>query len=342
MIDIQNDESLEILKERLQDKANAEAVSLLKTASVDVEFDDIIDNAFADTENRKFPIYSPEMTVMSALYMQGQDVDPLVKEACDNALKEWGIENISVEMLSKEAEDNSIPDDLFLLPSQKKLPVIDEDTLSKSASALVGNLDNLNISEKIEASMNLYKIATEQYGVDRNDINSDVLRYAQEAPCDLNKLAMSVTERYAETHEPEYKEMIQKIASLKQEIDGTISFDKSVNAGIAYDLIMLDKKAGVLDIFDPALDVYNAPYIEPEVSETLEKSASENSIVIGRHTILENELYKIAEEDIDSAFPGLSSELFEDGVMSVEKVENFVNEMPVSAVEDLGSFLAGK
>jgi hypothetical protein len=342
MIDIQNDEGLEILKERLSDKSNLGAVSLLKEASIDADFDDIVSEAFADKENRKFPIYSPEMAITSALYMQTQDVEPLVKEACQKALEEWGVSEVSTEMLSKEADDNSIPDDLFLLPASKKLPVIDEETLEKSASALSSNLSNLSIPERIEASMNLYKIATEQYGISRDGINSDLLMYAQETPCDLNKLAMSVTERYAETHKPEYKNMIQKIASLKNEIGGSVSFDKSVNAGITYELISLDKTAGVLDIFDATLDVYNAPYIEPETSEGLEKSASEDSVVIGRHSVLENELYKIAEEDIDSAFPGLSNILFENGVMSVEKVENFVNEMPASAVDELGSFLAGK
>jgi hypothetical protein len=186
----------------------------------------------------------------------------------------------------------------------------------------------------------LYKIAIEQYGISRNDINDTVLRYAQETPCDLNKLAMSVTERWAETHEPGYKEVIQKIASLKDSISGSISFDKSVNAGIAYDIIMLDKKAGVLDIFDAVLDVHNSPYVEQENSLELEKSASENSVTIGRHTVSETELYKIAEDEFENAFPGLSSKLFEDGVMSIEKVENFAEEMPSSAVDALGSYLS--
>lgn len=344
MIDIQNDEGLEILRDRLSDASNREAISLLKTASVDIDFSDIIDEAFADKENREFPIFSPEMAVTSALYIQGQDVDPLVKEACDNALKEWGVSDlVSTEMLSKEAAENEIPDELFLLSNIKKLPVVDEESLYKSASALKGNIDNLSIPEKIEASMKLYKIATEEYGVKPEDLDENVVRYAQEAPCDLNKLAMAVTERYAETHNDKYKSMIQKIASLKQEIGGSVSFDKSLNAGIAFELSSLDKEANVLDIFDPVYDVFNSPYIEPNSNdEELEKSASENTIVVGSYSIPENELYKIAEEDLDSAFPGISSDLFEDGVMSVEKIENFTKEMSTGAIEALGGFLAGK
>jgi len=342
MIDIQNDEGLEFIKDRLTDKSNASAIPLLKTASIDIDFNDIIDSAFADEENRTFPIFSPEMAAMSAMYMQGQDVDPLTKEACVNALSEWGISGLSVDMLTKEAADNSIPEEMFLLRASKKLPVIDESSLNKSASVLVGNMDSLDIAERVEACTNLYKIATEQYGLTKDDMTDTIVSYAQEAPCDLNKLAMSVTERYAETHEAEYKTVIQKIASLKQDIGGSISFDKSINAGITYDLLMLDKQANVMDIFDAVLDVYNSPLIEAEENGSLEKSASENSIVIGSHTVLENSLYKIAEEDVESAFPGLSSELFEDGIMSVEKVENFVSEMPASAIDALGGYLASK
>lgn len=339
MIDIQNDEDLNYLRDRLQEPSNQNAAELLKEASIDAEFDDIISEAFADQENRAFPIYSPEMAVMSALYMQGQDVDPLVKEACAEALQEWGIDNVSTSQLSKEASHNSIPDEYFLLPESKKLPVVDEASLSKSASVLVGSLSTLDIAERVEASTNLYKMATEQYGVSRDSINVDIIRYAQEAPCDLNKLAMSVSERFAETHQDNYKGMISKIASLKSEIGGSVSFDKSINAGIAYDLFMLDKEAGVESVFDAVYDTFNSPYVE-QINEDLTKSASENSIVIGRHSVLESTLYKVAEEDIDSAFPGLSQSLFEDGVMSVEKVENFTKEMPASAIDALGGYLA--
>lgn len=340
MTDIQNDEGLCLLKERLEDAANSGAISLLKTASVDVDFEDIVDSAFADTENRLFPIYSPEMTVMSAMYMQTQDVDPLVKEACAQALKEWGIDSISVEPLVKEAADNMIPEELYLLRAAKKLPVIDEASLEKSASVLNGNMQNLSIAERVEASVNLYKIATEQYGVKPEDLSEYVIRYAQEASCDLNKLAMSITERYAETHNADYKSMIQKIASLKEELGSSVSYDKSLNAGITYDLFALDKEAGVTDIFDAVLDVHNTPFIYDE-DGTLSKSASENTVIVGRYSISETELYKIAEDSFENAFPGISRSLFEDGVMSVEKVESFVKEIPSSAVDALGKYMAG-
>jgi len=340
MIDIQNDDGLSVLKERLTDPSNIKAAGLLKTASIDADFGDIIDAAFADPVNRKFPIYSPDMSVVSALYMQGQDVDPLVKEACDNALKEWNIEEVATESLVKVASfDEGIPEDMFLLASSKKLPIVDQATLEKSASFLIGNMNSLDVAERVEASSKLYKIATEQYGISPDSMNEAVIRYAQEAPCDLNKLAMSVSERFAETQHAAYKEMIPKIASLKEEIGGSVSFDKSVNSGIAYDLFMLDKEANALDIFDSVYDVFNAPFMENEEGE-LEKAASENSIVIGHYTINENDLSKVAEEDVESAFAGFASSICEGGAVSAEKLEKVAEDMTLEAQNTLGKFLA--
>lgn len=340
MVDIQNDEGLLVLKEKLEANNTPEVISLLKTASVDIEFDDIIDEAFADKENRMFPIFSPEMAAMSALYMQGEDVDELTKEACEKALKDWGIDFISLDSLEKQASEE-IPEDMFLLPSKKKLPVFNDETLYKSASTLVSNFNSLSIADKVEASSNLYKIATEEYGMAPEDLDEKIIRYAQEAPCNLNKLADSVTERYAETHLDGYKDMIQKIASYKKEIGGSVSFDKSINAGIAYDLIMLDKEAGVVDIFDAVYDVHNSPFIVNEDTGELEKSASENTITIGDYTVTESQLYKVAEEDFNQAFPGSSELIFDGDSISEEKLENFMESAPKSAVNTIGEFIAG-
>jgi len=324
MVDIQNDEGLMVLKEKIEANKSSEVIDLLKTASIDAEFDDIIDEAFADKENRMFPIFSPEMTAISALYMQGEDVDELTKQACEKALKDWGIDFISIDSLEKQASED-IPDDMFLLPSQKKLPVIDDETLYKSASTLVSNFNSLSIADKVEASSNLYKIATEEYGLKPEDLDEKIIRYAQEAPCNLNKLADAVTERYAETHMDGYKDMIQKIASYKKEIGGSVSFDKSINAGIAYDLVMLDKEAGVMDIFDAVYDVHNSPFIVNEETGELEKSASESTIVVGDYTIPETQLYKVASEDFEHAFPGAAELIFDGDSISEEKLERLTN-----------------
>lgn len=338
MIDIQKDDTLSVLGARLRDPENKVAADLLKEASIDNDMSDLVDEAFADRENRMFPIFSPEHAVMSALYMQTQEVDPLVKEACDNALKDWGIEGISTDM-KIEKENVGIPEDRFLIPSRMKLPVVDEETLEKSASALKGVFGQLKLPEKLKAAGKLYKFATEEYGVDPSSLDEDVLKYALKVPCDLNKLASAVSDRYAETHFEKYKDMITKIAALKEEIGGSISFDSSTNNGIGLELYRMDQEAGVDTVFDAIYDTFNSPYVE---DANLGKIAAEpiESIEIGGYTVTEDDLLKISSADIESVAPGLSEEIFDGDEISMEKLSKKVGFMSYSASMNLGRILS--
>jgi hypothetical protein len=338
MIDIQNDDKLSVLGSRLRDPENSVAADLLKEANIDEDFSNMVDEAFADKENRMFPIFTPEYATMSALYMQTQDVDPLVKEACDKALKDWGIEGISTEM-KIDSNHVGIPDDRFLIPSRMKLPVVDKDSLEKSASALNGVFGQLELPEKLKAAGKLYKFATEEYGMSPNELSEDVLRYALRVPCDLNKLASSVSERYAETHMDEYKEMITKIANLKSEIDGSVSFDSSTNSGIGLELYRLDQKAGVTEVFDAIYDTFNHPYVE---DSSLEKEASSviDTLSIGGFDIEESQLEKLSSHDLDAIAPGFAEEVFDGDTISIEKLNEKIGHMSYSASNALGRMLS--
>ncbi len=337
MTDIQNDEGMNILANRLKDQRNRPAVELLKTASIDTDFNDLVDESFADQENRRFPIFSPEFAVISALHMQTQEVDPLVKQACSNALLDWKIEGISPEC-AYDKEDIGIPADRFLMPHKLKLPVIDETSLEKSASVLNGIFDQLEIPEKMVASRKLYKFATEEFGMDPTGLSANVVRYAQQSPCDLTKLASSVSSRYAETQNPKYQEFIVKIAALKEDIEGSVSFDTSINSGIALDLFKIDKESG-LNQADAIYDTFNAPFMINTEGE-MEKVATTNSIQVGRYSISENSLMKIASGEIESVYPGLESKIFEEGVISPEKLVSFTEQITPSAAEEIGRFLS--
>lgn len=338
MIDIQNDDKLQILGERLRDPDNIVAADLLKRASINDDFSDLVDEAFADKENRKFPIFSPEYTVMSALHMQVQDVDPLVKEACDKALKDWGIEGVSTDSIV-EPENQGIPLDRFLLPTKHKFPVIDQETLEKSASALKGVFNQLELPEKLKAARKLYKFATEEYEMSPEDLGEDIMRYSLNASCDLNKLASLVSERYAETHNDEYKNFIEKIASLKDEIGGSISFDKDLNSGIGMELYRIDQSSNVTDIFDAVYDTFNTVGIE---DGSMEKVASYglDMVEIGGYSIPEDNLLKISSHDVEYAMPGLSEKIFEGGEISVDKINGLSKELSSAAIENIGKVLS--
>ncbi len=339
MIDIQNDDKLQVLGERLRDPDNSIAADLLKSASVSDDFSDLVNEAFADQENRRFPIFSPEYTAMSALHMQVQDVDPLVKEACDKALSDWGIHGISTDTIV-DSENQGIPLDRFLIPTKHKLPVIDEASLEKSASALKGIFGQLKLPEKLKAAEKLYKFATSEFGMSPDDLDEDILRYSLNASCDLNKLANSISDRYAETHSLEYKNILHKVASLKDDVGGAISFDKDLNSGIALELYRADQEAEVTDIFDAIHDTFNTVGLE---SEDMTKIASPglNMVEVGGYSIIEDNLLKISSADAEAAMTGLSSKIFENGEISMDRIEKLSNDLSVSAVSDIGRVLSG-
>ncbi len=338
MIDIQNDDNMGVLAGRLKDPDNIVAVGLLKEASIDVDFSDLVDESFADQENRKFPIFSPEFATISAMHMQTQDVDPLVKEACDNALSDWGIEGVSTDCAYNK-EEVGIPHDRFLMPHKLKFPVIDEESLEKSASALDSVLDSLSMPEKMVASKKLYKFATEEYGMDPGDLSGDVIRYAQQSPCDLNKLASSVSERYAETHNDKYQDFIAKIASLKEDIGGSVSFDTSTNSGIGLDLFRIDQESGVENSYDAIYDTFNAPFMI-DTNRDIEKVATIATVNIGGYDILEDSLLKMAASELEDTYPGLSAEVFAGDSLSIDKLIDFAEEVTPSAANVIGKFLS--
>jgi hypothetical protein len=338
MIDIQTDNTLAVLGARLRDPENIVAADLLKTASIDTDFSDLVDDAFADKENRRFPIFSPEYAAMSALYMQVQEVDPLVKEACDKALRDWGIEGISTDM-KIEKDAINVPEDRFLVPSRMKFPVVDEETLEKSASALKGVFHTLELPEKLKAAEKLYKFATMEYGVDPEELDEDILRYALKVPCDLNKLASAVSERYAETHFDKYKDFIEKVASLKDDIGGSISFDESLNNGIGLELYRIDQEAGVANEFDAIYDVFNSPYVK---DEGLGKVAANTvkTVVIGGVEVEESQLMKLSSADIDHVAPGFSEQIFTGDSIDMDKLHSTLNNMSTFAAAELGKIIS--
>ena len=339
MIDIQTDHDLSILARQLQDEHNAVAAELLKEATINDNFQELVDEAFADPANRKFPIHTPEHTVMSALYMQVQEVDPLVKEACEKALDAWGIEGIPLEIEQPEGIAD-IPADRFLLPHKKKLPIIDEETLEKSASTLNSYWSQLSMAEKAKAASKLYKIATEEFDVPPEALGEHILRYSLHTPCDLNKLSMSIMDRYEETQNDAYGALLTKISKLKEDIEGSVVYDTGINNDIAIELYEIDKDSGVVGKFDAIYDTFNMPYTK--TADDMVKTASPviEKVDIGGFEISKDELYKISRSDFEEAFPGLSDKVFEGDDLVLEALQEELQYLPKSASYEIGRVLS--
>jgi len=344
--DIQNDEQMLIFQELAQE-TTPEVVDLLKSAALTEDYDDLIKEAFADPNNRAFPISSLPDTVISAMYLNAQDeVNPLVKEACNQALEEWGVPEGTlrvVDRLEKTASDENVT---YLLPDRKKLPVIDEATLMKSASVLKEHFSGLGELEKLESVQSLEKLSMAYTGERASDMMSDEMAaYSMENSCDLSKLAMSVHERTSIVEEedlPAYQFFLEKLSAIRAQNGSLVSIDKNLNIGVLNDLLELDKQAGIRQEFNAVLDVFNKREYPTDESIGLNKiaSAAQETMYIGGFDI---GLQKLAQIDEDAAailLPDSLHHVIVNGAIDLDKLAQAVDVLPESAAQVIGQTLA--
>jgi len=343
--DIQNDEQMLVFQELVQG-ASGEVVGLLKSASLSEDYDDLIKEAFADPENRAFPISSLPDTIISAIYLNSQDeVDPLVKEACNQALEEWGVpeETLRVtERLEKTASDENVT---YLLPNRKKLPVVDEETLFKSAGILQEHFSSLEELEKAESVQELEKLSMAFTGNSCiQQLSDEMAAYTLENACELTKLAFTVQERMSVANEedlPSYQLFLEKVATMRLQEGGPVSINKTQNVGMLNELLELDKQAGLRDDFNAILDVFNRRD-KPMEGVGLHKLAEQRreGMNIGGFNI---ELQKLAQIDENTAANILPSELhytIVDGAIDLDKLAEAVDMLPESAALVIGQTLS--
>lgn len=282
MIDIQNDSNLLLLKEAMGDSIPESAIPIIKGTQIDIDYDDLMDEAFADKAHRTLPIFSPGHAAMSAMYLKSQknNAESSTISRCQKALIAFKLREVADMLDSKEEEQNenmlktaSFEDNVsFILPSRNKLPVANSEMLTKSASIFIRNINTLSLSEKIEGSMNLVKIS-EEYGVDVSDdrVNS----YNMNMDTHLIKVASSLLSREGATADSGYRKIYDAITKIANE-KGVILSDLSTQKKIAGDIIDLDSKNGVLGEFDTMIDVFNTP------KESIEKVATETVEICGK------------------------------------------------------------
>jgi len=169
LIDIYLDENMEVFKEKL--KSTPDVIPMIeKIASVELEDrDDVSENAFAWPEEKMYPIYTPELALISSVYVSGEDAPEFVKQACENACIAFGMD-ISIDGLQKTAsiEAEQLTMDDFLIPDSQKLPVVDRDTAIKSRIVLEKVASDLSVDNLIYANRTLVKKASE-YGIEVSD-----------------------------------------------------------------------------------------------------------------------------------------------------------------------------
>jgi len=345
-IDVQHDEGLVQLADLLP-RANLSktAQEILRETNLDEDYTVLIKEAFADQDNRLFPIHTPSQTILSATYINDQSnvIPEIVKTACQNALNEWGIDAVRIEAsLDKTAQNNMPPmDEVMLLPSLGKLPVLDEAMLLKLAATLSSHWNQLTIPQKVEGSVQLGKFAR-IHDVALNNFDSKFNRYGLDANCDLGKLSQEVLIRVSSTEENDskdkYQAFLRKLAIYKNEHGAMVCTDKDINTSIAYELLELDKQAGLYGPFDAIYDTYNVVSYKEQggllkTAQELENTIDE--LQVGGYNIPLVKIASIFEDDAKHIFAELGNDIVQYGGVNIENLENRLAQIPLSAQNEI-------
>ena len=331
-VDIVKDEKFTVLEEAVSELTlTKEAKETLQRVDPTADYSGLIKEAFADEENRMFPLSTPEDTVMSTIYFLKQAEyidDEKIPQKISESLNEWGIDYISVADIKKEASVIEAEVEDFLLPSKKKLPVVDEESLLKSAQVFTSHIKSLNIREKAEGACNLKKYA-EDFGIDFGQFGREVETYAMSRGSDLNKLSLSIIdrmERLDESLRPDYKIVLNKIASIREDA-GEVVHPNTV-LGLFSTLIDLDKTAELNEVFDPFVDVFNADLPEQEV---IEKVAAQEMIEVGNYDIPLVKIASMSGEEAIRKIGNIAQNFIEEDSVDVDRFETFVSEITLPA-----------
>ena len=344
LIDINNDEGMTFFAHAFE-VAPVKPVELLKQANVnDVDESAPLD-VFADPVNKKFPVHTPDHAAVSAIYLYKQasqaDDDTLQRTA--DALHEFGLDELiplldgEIEMVKTAAEHD------FLLPSKMKFPVVDEASLEKTASTVKQYLNVMPVEDRVEVATNLVKVASE-LGKDKDELPVWALVYGQEMASDLRKVASELAMRYAATEHPGYQEIgreLQKRASIV----GPVVQNQALNRGIALQIHMLDKEAGLSDkdFNDAFVTVFNTTPSPKEEMPTpdLSKLAGFDIVNIGGYDFDTKEIVEFlgTSQSMDMLGEDLYKQASADQELTGENVLAEIFELPEEAQEAVGMIL---
>lgn len=232
LIDALNDVGSATLKEKILSMDGA-SHRLEKVASLDVDDrGDLTKEAFAWPDEKMFPIYSPSHALVSSVYLEGnENVPQFVKEACEEACALFGydVQIDSLEKNASEVEELEASD--FLLPAQRKLPVVDADTLRMSKSALEKVASDLSGEDLVIANRQLLRKADELgEGVDER-----VQALGLEGTINIKLASEVLHDRKLETGDSEYAAILDPYAG-----ETIYAIEKIAN--IVFRTIELDEK----------------------------------------------------------------------------------------------------
>ena len=318
LIDFISDTDLSVLKSKLQTVPTASS-RLEKVASLEVpEKNSLSEHAFAWPEERLFPIYTPDLAMLSSVYLEQNDSVPeFVKTACEEACALFGQEvHIgSLEKVAKAKETLSAND--FVFPKREKLPLVDTDSIRMSTGIFLKTASTLTAEDLIVGARQIIKHAS----VNGEPIIKDLERYALHGTIGVPEADELLKERYLETQDEGY-------VKIAKELDGDRVRSLKKVAALIFDISKLDLENG---IEKTAANVIN---------DLVDDGASSEVFSLGNMEIEADKIASIDSAEWRELYPdSIVEELFNDGGIDMAMLSDLSENVSPEEKEAIASFI---
>ena len=318
LIDFISDTDLSVLKSKLQTVSSASS-RLEKVASLEVpDKNSLSEHAFAWPEERLFPMYTPDLAMLSSVYLeQNESVPEFVKTACEEACELFGqkIQIGSLEKIAKEKETLSADD--FVFPKRQKLPLVDKDSIRMSTGIFLKTASSLNAEDLIVGARQIIKHAS----ANDEPIPSEIERYALYGTIGVHEADEFLKERYLETEDDGY-------VKIAKELEGDRVRSLKKVASLVFDISKLD---ATNSIEKTASTVIN---------DLIEDGASGEVFSLGNMEIEADKIASIDSEEWRELYPdSIVEELFSDGGINMSMLSELSDGVATEEKEAIASFI---
>ena len=321
LVDYLSDSSLSVLRDKLRTIPGT-IQRLEKIASPEVpDRSELSEQAFAWPEEKLYPIYTPELAMISSVYMEENDSIPdFVKVACEDACQLFG-EDIFIGSLEKvSAKNEELSSDEFAFPKRKKLPLVDKDSHRMSTEIFTKIASTLSMEDLIVGSRQIVKTGAE-LGV---DVSPETERHALNGIINVHMADDFLKARYLDTGDDRY-------AYVAQNLEGETIRSITKVASLILDVAELDDANGLVETASAVIDSLVLP------------GSNENILSVGG---VEFDFEKVAA--IDSSewrelYPDTVVEgLFRDGDIDMSVLSDISDNSGQEEVDALVGFIQSK
>ena len=333
MKDIYSDKNFKILHKIMQN--NLEFKGILKNAeeSLSIDSDNLPSTAFADSDNLRFPINTPEMAKLSYFYAIYQKAPSDVLEKISEALELYGEVNPKVNIGS-----NPINSSVYIFSDELRYPVNNSSEVKIAAAYFEDYGHQFSIEERKRFCEGLVKIA-DSYHIHPSDFSEHIRRYAGITGTDLSKLALDIDERLnicRTSNKPSYyKNAYETLLKTALEYKGSLHTSTVYDRPREFEKIALTLKE--IDL-DAGLDNYysiaiNDPYTAVFNTEKL----AEGTIFIDAEAIPYSWFNRLDKEDYKEILgPEVIDEIYNpDGHLNHEALKTILKTLPLDLKREL-------